>query len=166
MLYGVHAPNRKIRNNPELDSGIARRAPVGSFGLPVATPTLKTTRTTELVLVPTPVTLLGEAACRATVEFFASHIRNPRTLALPVPGRPTPCLAGSAWVAKWSSTMSRKSESRMDRRPARMRHGEGDRDHGMSGAFRCASRWHNTRAETPARRQHVFLLMGQADLTW
>ena len=60
---------------------LARIAPTGGSWLLIASSAPATARVTESALVPAPVALLGDDACHAWVEFFASHIRNPNTRA-------------------------------------------------------------------------------------
>ncbi len=59
----------------------ARISPTGGSGLLVAASAPATAEISESALVPAPIALLGDDACHAWVEFFASHIRNPNTRA-------------------------------------------------------------------------------------
>ena len=58
-----------------------RISPTGGSSLLVASSAPAIARVTESTLVPAPIALLGDDACHAWVEFFASHIRNPNTRA-------------------------------------------------------------------------------------
>ena len=58
-----------------------RISPTGGSSLLVAASAPVTARVTKSALVPAPIARLGDDACHARVEFFASHIRNPNTRA-------------------------------------------------------------------------------------
>ena len=64
-------------DNPE----IARISSTGGSGLLIAAPAPATAEISESALVPAPIARLGDDACHAWVEFFASRIRNPNTRA-------------------------------------------------------------------------------------
>ena len=64
-------------DNPEN----ARISSIGGSSLLVAASAPASAGNAESALVPASIALLGDDACHAWVEFFASHIRNPNTRA-------------------------------------------------------------------------------------
>ncbi len=60
-------------DNPEN----GRISPTGGSSLLIAASAPATANIADSSLVPAPIALLGDDACHAWVEFFASHIRNP-----------------------------------------------------------------------------------------